>query len=85
MQTRIMECLIDHAFTLKDYENMVESKTKTNNIVSFGFLDELKYWNIEKDMVASQRLDKMATTTTKQIYDQSEPLLHKSRITTIDK
>jgi hypothetical protein len=46
-----MECLIDHAFTLRDYENMVESNTRTNGIVSFGFLYELKYWNIEEDMV----------------------------------
>jgi hypothetical protein len=30
---------------------MVGSDTRTNGIVSFGFLDELKYWNIEKDMV----------------------------------
>jgi hypothetical protein len=35
----------------KDCRNMVESYTRTNGIVNFGFLDELKYWNIEKDMV----------------------------------
>jgi hypothetical protein len=46
-----MECLIDHVFTLKDNKNMVEVDSKTNSIVNFGFLDELKYWNIEKDMV----------------------------------
>jgi hypothetical protein len=28
---------------------MVESNTRTNNI--FGFMYELKYWNIEEDMV----------------------------------
>jgi hypothetical protein len=36
---------------LKDCGNMVESYIRTNDIVSFGFLDELKYWNIEKNMV----------------------------------
>jgi hypothetical protein len=36
---------------LKDCGNMVESDTRTNSIVSFGFLDELKSWNIEKDMM----------------------------------
>jgi hypothetical protein len=36
---------------LKNRKNMVESDIRTNDIVSFGFLDELKYWNIEKDMV----------------------------------
>jgi hypothetical protein len=40
---RIMKCWIDHVFTLKDSKNMVESNTNTNGIVSFGFLDELKY------------------------------------------
>ncbi len=36
---------------LKDCINMVESNTKINDIVSFGFLDELEYWIIEKNMV----------------------------------
>lgn len=36
---------------LKDYRNMVESIIRTNDIVSFKFMDELKYWNIEKEMV----------------------------------
>jgi hypothetical protein len=30
---------------------MVESIIRTNDIVSFKFMDELKYWNIEKEMV----------------------------------
>jgi hypothetical protein len=36
---------------LKDCKNMVELDIRTNNIVSFGFLDEMKYWIIEKHMV----------------------------------
>jgi hypothetical protein len=32
---------------LNDCRNMVESDIRTNNIVSFGFLDEVKYCNIE--------------------------------------
>jgi hypothetical protein len=42
----------------------------------------LEYW---KRHGGSQRLDKMATTMTKQTSNQNEPFPHKSRVTIVDK
>jgi hypothetical protein len=47
-----------------------------------GLAEILEYW---KRHGGFQRLDKMATTMTKQTFDQSEPFPHKSRVTIVDK
>ncbi len=47
-----------------------------------GWIKILEYW---KRHGGSQRLDKMATTMTKQTSNQNEPFPHKSRVTIVDR
>jgi len=39
---------------LYDLGNMLESFTRQSGMVSLGFLDELKYWNMEENMEKSK-------------------------------
>jgi hypothetical protein len=39
---------------LYDLRNMLESFTRQSSMVSLGFLDKLKYWNMEEDMEKSK-------------------------------